>query len=134
MKEIPVYAVGRPLKVRKCTRPVTSFSDEDYEGIILPHTDSFMVTMMITNHKIHCILVHTGSSVDVLYKSTFDLMKIDRERLVPFQHPLVGFTGKQVMLLGSIKLQVTAGDPPRQKTITVKFLIVEETSAYNAIT
>lgn len=31
MKEALVYAVWRPSKVRKCVRPIISFSDEDYE-------------------------------------------------------------------------------------------------------
>jgi hypothetical protein len=35
--------------------------------------------------------------------------------------------------LGSIELQVTVGSPPTQKTIPVKFLIVDQLSAYNVI-
>lgn len=37
------------------------------------------------------------------------------------------------MPLGSIELQVTVGSPPAQKTIPVKFLIVDQPSTYNAI-
>jgi hypothetical protein len=37
------------------------------------------------------------------------------------------------MLLGSIELQVTVGTPPTQKTIPVKFIVVDKPSAYNAI-
>lgn len=114
-------------------RPAISFSDEDYEGVLLPHTDALVVTLAIANHKIHRILVDTGSSADIFFKSAFDLMKINRGKLVPVRYPLVGFTGEQVMSLGLIELQVTAGTPPRQKTIMVKFLIVDVASAYNAI-
>jgi hypothetical protein len=60
-------------------------------------------------------------------------MKIDKEKVSAFQYPLVGFVGEQVMPLGSIELQVTVGTPPTQKTIPVKFLIVDRPSAYNAI-
>jgi hypothetical protein len=77
MKEALVYAVRNPPKARKCEKLITSFSDKDYEGIYLPHTDALMMTLAIANHKIHWILVDSGSSTDILYKSTFDLMKID---------------------------------------------------------
>lgn len=117
MKEMKalVYIVRRPSKVRKCVRPVISFSDEDYEGINLPHTDTLVVTLAIANHKIHRILVDTGSSADILYKSAFDLMKIDKGKLVLVRYPLVGFIGEQVMPLGSIELQAIVRTPPRQK-------------------
>ncbi len=92
-----------------------------------------MVTMVIANHKIHRVLVDNGNSADILYKSAFDLMKIGRERIFAFQFPLVGFEREQVMHLGSIELQVIVGTPSAQKTIPVKFLIVDRPSAYNAI-
>lgn len=112
---------------------IISFSEDDYEGICLCHNDALVVTLAIANHKIRRILVDNGSLADILFKSAFDLMKIDKGKLVLARYPLVGFTGEQVMPLRSIDLQVTAGTPPRQKTIMVKFLIIDGTSAYNAI-
>jgi len=46
-------------------------------------------------------------------------MKIDRNKVIPTRHSLVGFTGEQVLPLGSIELPVTAGTYPRQNTIMV---------------
>lgn len=89
--------------------------------------------MVIGNHMIHWVLVDNGSSADILYKSAFDLMKIGKDKLSAFRFPLVGFAGEQVMPLGSIELQVTVGNSPTQKTIPVRFLIVDQPSAYNAI-
>jgi hypothetical protein len=45
----------------------------------------------------------------------------------------VGFTGEQVVPLGSIELPVTAGTYPRQRTVMVRFLILDRPSAYKAI-
>lgn len=101
------------------------FSNEDYKEIYQPHADAFMVAMVIANQKIHRVLVDNGSSADFLYKLAFDLMKIEKERVSAFQFFLVGFAGEQVMPLESIELQVTVGTPPNQKTISVKFLIVD---------
>jgi hypothetical protein len=60
-------------------------------------------------------------------------MKIDRSKVIPARHLLVGFTGEQVLPFGSIELPVMAGAYPRQRTIMVRFLIIDRPSAYNAI-
>ena len=60
-------------------------------------------------------------------------MKIDRERLTLTNAPLVGFGGTRVFPLGAITLAVRAGDYPRQITREVTFLVVDCSSAYNAI-
>jgi len=78
-------------------------------------------------------LVDTESSADILYRSAFEQMKIDRNKVIPARHSLVGFTGEQVLPLGSIELPMTAGTYPRQNTIIVRFLIIDHPSAYNAI-
>ncbi|XP_062167107.1 uncharacterized protein LOC133873417 [Alnus glutinosa] len=66
-------------------------------------------------------------------RSAFKQMKTDRSKVIPARHSLVGFTGEQVLPLGSIELPVTAGMYPRQRTVMVRFLIVDRSSAYNAI-
>jgi len=133
MREVSIYSVVRPLKAAKRENLTITFSEEDYAGEYLSHSDALVVTMVIANHKIHRVLVDNGSSTDILYKSAFDLMKISREKVYAFCFPLVGFAGEQVMPLGSIELQVTVRSPPVQKKIPVKFLIVDQPSAYNAI-
>jgi hypothetical protein len=92
-----------------------------------------VVTLAIANHNIHRVLVDTGSFTDIIYKSTFELMSIDQGKLVSTRGPLVGFFGKQVLPMGAIELLVMAGTSPQQKTIMVKFLVVDGRSAYNVI-
>jgi hypothetical protein len=101
--------------------------------VSLPHTDALVLSLVIANHKIHRILIDTGSSADILYRLAFEQMKIDRNKVIPVRHSLVGFTREQVLPLGSIELPVTAGTYPRQNTIMVRFLIIDRPSAYNAI-
>jgi len=112
---------------------VIGFSDDDYAEVSLPQTDALVLSLAIANHKIHRILIDTGSSADILYRSAFELMKIDRRKVIPARHLLVGFIGEQVLPLGSIELPVMAGAYPRQRTIMVWFLIIDRPSAYNAI-
>ena len=60
-------------------------------------------------------------------------MRIDRERLIPTNAVLVGFGGTRVYPLGAVTLPVMAGDYPQQITKVVTFLVVNCSSAYNAI-
>ena len=60
-------------------------------------------------------------------------MRIDRERLTPTNTSFVGFGGTKVFPLGAITLSVTAGEYPQQITREVTFLVVDCSSAYNAI-
>ena len=60
-------------------------------------------------------------------------MRIDREQLVPTNAPLVGFGGTKVFPLSAVTLSVTVVNYPQQITKDVTFLVVNCSSAYNAI-
>jgi hypothetical protein len=88
MKDFEVYSVEKPPKSHKRENQVIGFSNDDYAGVSLPHTDALVLSLAIASHKIHRILI------DILYRSAFELMKIDQRKMVPARHSLVGFTGK----------------------------------------
>lgn len=125
--------VERPHKSHRRESVVVGFTDEDYAGISLPHTDAIVVTLQVANHRIHRMFVDNGSSADILYWSAFQNMEINPAKVVPATCPLVRFVGEQVQPVGSIVLPVTAGDYPATKTVMVKFLLIDRSSAYNAI-
>ncbi|XP_030942140.1 uncharacterized protein LOC115967224 [Quercus lobata] len=81
----------------------------------------------------HRVLVDNDSSADILYYPAFQQMRIDKKQLSPTNAPLVGFGGTKVFPLGAITLAVTAGDYPQQITREITFLVVNCSSAYNAI-
>ena len=60
-------------------------------------------------------------------------MRIDKERLILMNAPLVGFGGTRVFPLGAVTLSVMVGDYPQQITKDITFLVVDYLSAYNAI-
>lgn len=60
-------------------------------------------------------------------------MKILEDRLQPIGAPVVGFTGDKIFPLGSITLLVTFGLQAQQITQEATFLVVNCSSAYNAI-
>ena len=81
----------------------------------------------------HRVLVDNGSSADILYYPMFQQMGINRERLIPTNAPLDGFRSTRVLPLGAIALSIVVGDYPQQIAKDVTFLVVNFSSAYNAI-
>ena len=110
-----------------------TFSDFDMEGCQHPYDDPLVIKAIVANKMIHRVLADNGSSVDIIFASTFDKMGIGREKLEPVNACLRGFSGERVPPLWSVQLVLTLGNPPCQATTTVRFLIVEAPSAYNML-
>ena len=98
-----------------------------------PHNDALVVSIRIEDYNMHRVLVDNGSSTDILYYPAFQQMGIDRERLILTNAPLVDFGGTRVLPLGAITLSVVVGNYPQQIAKDVTFLVVDCSSAYNAI-
>ena len=81
----------------------------------------------------HRVLVNNGSLADILYYPTFQQIRIDKKQLISTNAPLVGFGGTRVFPLGAVTLSVMIGDYPQQITMNITFLMVDYSSAYNAI-
>ena len=88
-----------------------------------------MVTLSVANEKVFCNLIDTGSSVDILYASSFRQINVGGATTRPIKTPLYGFDGEKVYLEGAIQLPVTFGQRPTQVT-----QMVDQPSTYNAIT
>ncbi|GAV72478.1 hypothetical protein CFOL_v3_15966, partial [Cephalotus follicularis] len=112
---------------------VIIFSEADYEGVRLPHDDPVVVTLLVELFTMKRILIDIGSSTDILYKHTFDQLRIPTDQLKPVKTPLVGFTGEIIHPLGSINLSMVAGTAPRQTQVEMTLLVVDTPSPYNAI-
>nr|XP_023910592.1 uncharacterized protein LOC112022252 [Quercus suber] len=113
--------------------PVIEFSEEDARCIHHPHDDALVVSLRVGDYNLHRVLIDNGNLADILYYPAYQQMKISKEQLVPTNAPLVGFGGAKVFPLGAVTLAVTAGDYPQQITKDVTFLVVDHSSAYNAI-
>ena len=98
-----------------------------------PHTDAMVIETNLASWALTRILVDIGSSTDILFASTFDNMKLDRNLLQPTGRPLYGFGGKQVKVIGKITLLVTFRDQNNSKTEHITFDVVDMLYNYNAI-
>ena len=99
-------------KHAKSDKPDVTFSGKDSWGVKQPHDDPLVIMLKIENFNICRVLIDNGSSVDIMYLSAFQQMKIDKEKLRPFHSPLVSFFGDKVYPKGIVSLTVVAGTFP----------------------
>lgn len=85
--------------------------------------------MTVDQCLVKMILVDTRSSVNVLFLNTFVQMDIPWSRILSYEAPIVGFTGKTIKSGEKITLPVSIGDTAHM----VEFLIVSSPSLYNCI-
>ena len=85
------------------------FLEEDARGVKQLHDDPLVIMFMIEGFNTRRILVDNSSSVDIIYLSAFQQLKVALERLHPFESPLFSFSGDEVYPKGILTLMVTVG-------------------------
>ncbi|XP_073302916.1 uncharacterized protein [Primulina huaijiensis] len=113
--------------------PVISFGPEDLRGIVTPHNDALVVTATLANYDVARIFIDNGSSVNVLFKSTLDQMKVEGFEFEPVSPPLYGFAEHAILPLGQMFFPLSLGHEPRRITKMTTFTLVDTPSAYNGI-
>ena len=91
---------------------VIGFTDEDARRLHYPHDNALVVTIRMKDYNTHRVLVDNESFANILYYPAFQQMRIERERLVPTNAPLVGFKGTRVYNHDAVTSSVTVSDYP----------------------
>ena len=89
--------------------------------------------LMIEGFNTWRILIDNGISVDIIYLSTFQQLKVDPERLRHFESPLISFSGDRVYPKGIMALTITVRFHPQQLTRQLDFLVIDCPSLYKVI-
>jgi hypothetical protein len=84
-----------------------------------------VIEVNIARWVIGKILVDNGSSVDILFMKTFEIMSLSPHMLQPPEYPLLGFGGKSIKLARKIPLPVTFGDLDNARAETLTFETME---------
>lgn len=69
------------------------FTEKDAEGIFYPHDDALVISLKLTIGKMMRTLVSTGSSLDIIFKSTLDQLLIESPRITLSDTPFIDFCG-----------------------------------------
>ena len=109
------------------------FTEQDAQHVHFLHSDPLVVEMQTANMIVKRVLVHTGSSMNILYKSSLERMGLSSKDLEPCNQTIYGFSGEGVTPSGMIRLPITAGRLPRSRTVLANFIVVDFPSAYNVL-
>ena len=123
----------RAPKKARTEKELITFSNDDAQHVRFPHSNPLVVDVQIANMMMKRVLVNTGSSVNILYKSSLERMKLSIKDLEPCNQTIYGFSGEGLAPVGSIRLPVTAGTAPANRTLLTTFIVVDCPSAYNAM-
>jgi hypothetical protein len=113
-----------------------TFSREDHPNRIPnPGKYPLVVDLVIGNVRFSKVLMDRGSSLNILYARTLQLMGIGLDQLRPSTTPFHGIApGKRVQPLGQIDLPVWFGTPANFRKETLTFEVVGFSwGAYHAI-
>jgi len=112
-----------------------SFSREDHPDYILNLGQyPLVVDPIIGNTRFSKVLMDGGSSLNILYAHSLELMGVDLDKLHPSMSPFHGIvSGKRVQPLGQIDLPVCFGTPSNFRKEVLTFEVVGFHRAYHAI-
>ncbi|XP_072077872.1 uncharacterized protein [Arachis hypogaea] len=113
--------------------PQITFQTADHNNSTANLDDPVVISLQLGDLLVKKVLLDPRSSVDVLFYSTFQKMKLSSNILQPFTGDLVGFSGERVPVMGSVWLQATLGEFPSSKTSDIQYLVVDCFSPYNLI-
>jgi len=112
-----------------------SFSRNDHPNYITnPGLYPLVVDPIISNNRFSKVLMDGGSSLNILYAHTLELMGIGLNKLRASVLPFHGVApGKRVQLLGKIDLPVCFSTPANFRKEVLIFEVVGFRGAYHAI-
>ncbi|XP_070048880.1 uncharacterized protein [Nicotiana tomentosiformis] len=105
-----------------------AFTEEDADGLLLPHNDALVIYLNVLDFKIKRILVDPGSSANIIQWRVLEQAKLTR-RIIPATKLLVGFNLASVTSRGEILLLTNAEEVMK----TTLFEVVDGDMGYNII-
>ncbi|XP_062089146.1 uncharacterized protein LOC133795707 [Humulus lupulus] len=106
---------------------------EDISHIEFLHNDLLVITVQLANRRVRRIIIESGSSVNVLFRSTLENMRPSVADLKVTSMTLNRFLGEGTVVIGTIRLVVTLGDDMRVVAKILEFVVIDFLATYNAI-
>jgi len=113
--------------------PLITFTDDDFHGVDHQQDDPMVVTFKLENYVVKKVLIDQGSSVDILYWTTYQKLQLPTNAMIPYHEPIYGFSWEKLSSRGYIDLQTIFRNGIQSKTICICFLIVDTPTSYNVL-
>jgi len=109
------------------------FTRADLRDVVPHDNDPVIISVVTAGRKVHRVLVDQGSSVDVMFWSTFNKLQLSPDLLRPYTGCLYGFADNPVEVRGYLELRTTFTDGTASRTEGIRYLVVNANSAYNIL-
>lgn len=106
-----------------------TFTAADAARVVFSHHDLLMITVQVSNCTMKKVFVDSGSSINIILKSTYDQMKLPSEILKLGSEPIFGFNNTTTIPVGSTSAYYARA---LHKPFYASFLIIDQPSPYNA--
>jgi len=113
--------------------PLITFTDDDFHGVDHQQDDPMVITVELENYAVKKVLIDQGSSIDILYWTTYQKLQLPPTAMVPYDEPIYGFSKEKVSTRGYIDLHIIFGEGTQTKTIHIRFLVVDAPISYNVL-
>ncbi|XP_074351901.1 uncharacterized protein LOC141691054 [Apium graveolens] len=123
----------RPTKMFKGESIDITFREADARWVHHPHNDALVISIQIGTKNIHRAFIDNGSSVNILYYSTFKKMGLPDRDISGEDSWVYGFSGARVRVIGSILLPCTLGESPLSVIKMHEFKVLNQESSHNAL-
>ncbi|XP_070014882.1 uncharacterized protein [Nicotiana sylvestris] len=105
-----------------------TFDDADIDGMLTPHNDALVISLLVHDTNVKQVLIDPGSSMNFILLRLLNKMQAE-DKLVPKAHTLSGFDNSSIVTKGEVVLTTFAEGVVKD----AKFQVVEMDMAYNMI-
>jgi hypothetical protein len=115
-------------------KPITFHQGDHPDFVSSPGRYSLVVDPIIGNIRLSKVLMDGGSSLNIIYAETLELLGVDRSEVRAGVAPFHGIApGKRILPLGRIDLPVCFGTPSNFRKETFTFEVVGFRGTYHAV-
>jgi ATP-dependent phosphoenolpyruvate carboxykinase len=75
------------------------------------HEDILIISIVISNHKVHHVLVEDDNVVNILFTEVIVQIGISSSKLTLVKTPFIGIKGLGMPMKGALELHVVMGTP-----------------------
>nr|XP_016484765.1 PREDICTED: uncharacterized protein LOC107805277 [Nicotiana tabacum] len=100
-------SVAHSKRLRDVAEDDITFTEEDADGLLLPHNDALVISHNVLDFKSKLVLVDPGSSANIIQWRVLEQAKLTGS-IIPATKLLVGFNLESVTIRGEILLPTNA--------------------------
>jgi hypothetical protein len=133
-QEVCLVKVAASVYLDWSDKPITFDQGDHPDYVPSPGRYPLVVDLIIGNVRLSKVLMDGGSSLNIIYAETLELLGVDRSEIRASVAPFHGIApGKRILPLGQIDLPVCFGTPSNFRKETLTFEVVGFRGTYHAV-